>query len=223
MLRRILQGDPGKESRFRDFEGRLPPLSAWAYLPASIASTIRFKATGTRAAVPWLGYRGARRIAQIVKPGTRVLEFGAGRSTIWFARRGAEVLSVETSDKWMSLVEGWLAEIPGHKVKIVCAEPPYRSEVLSDSLAGREFDFALVDGEARDAAMRIALPVVRPGGHVYLDNADVQDTAHRTARELLLASGKSEWFVDFTPFHVFVSTGILVKKDPVQTVPPGLT
>lgn len=208
MLRRILQGDPGKESRFRDFEGRLPPLAAWAYLPASIASTIRFKATGTRAAIPWLGYRATRRIAQIIRPGTRVLEFGAGRSTIWFARRGAEVLSVETRAEWMSLVEGWLAEIPGHKVKIVHAEPPYRSDIL----AGQEFDFALVDGEARDSAMRLALPAVRPGGYVYLDNADVQDAAHRTARDLVLASGKSEWFVDFTPFHVFVSTGVLVKK-----------
>jgi hypothetical protein len=213
VLRRILQGDPGKESRFRDFEGRLPPLSAWTYLPASIASTIRFKATGTRAAIPWLGYRATRRIARIVRPGTRVLEFGSGLSTVWFARRGVEVLSVEARQEWVSQVEEWLAKIPGHKVRIVCAEPPYQSDFLADFVAGQEFDFALVDGDGRDSAMRAALSAVRPGGYLYLDNADVQEASHRAARDLALASGPSEWFVDFTPFHVFVSTGILVKKN----------
>jgi hypothetical protein len=73
------------------------------------------------------------------------------------------------------------------------------------------FDFALVDGDGRDSAMETALAVVRPGGYVYLDNADVPWDSHRTARELALSSGPAEWFVDFTPFAVFVSTGVLVR------------
>jgi len=115
MLRRILKGDASKESRFRDFEGRRPPLGAWPYLAASIASTVRFKLTGSRAALPWLGYRATRRIARIVGPGTRVLEFGSGLSTVWFARRGAEVLSVDAHEEWVGRVNDWLAGIPGHK------------------------------------------------------------------------------------------------------------
>jgi predicted O-methyltransferase YrrM len=207
MLRRILQGDPGKASRFRDFEGRLPPLGAWLYLPVSVASTLRFKLTGVRAAIPWLGYRAIRRIAGLVGPGTRVLEFGSGFSTVWLARRGADVLSIETQDEWADRVEGHLAGVPGHKVRILRAEPPY----TPDLLAGETFDFALVDGDGRDSAMATALSVVRPGGYVYLDNADVAWDTHRAARDLALRSGAVEWFVDFTPFHVFVSTGVLIR------------
>lgn len=207
MLRRILQGDPGKPSRFRDFEGRLPPPGAWLYLPVSLASTLRFKLTGMRAAIPWLGYRATRRLAGLIGPETRVLEFGSGFSTVWLAQRGAEVLSIETRDEWAIRVESHLAAIPGHKVRILRAEPPYSLDLV----AGGEFDFALVDGEGRDSAMAIALAVLRPGGHVYLDNADVPWDTHRTAREMALHSGAAEWFTDFTPFHVFVSTGLLVR------------
>jgi SAM-dependent methyltransferase len=207
VLRRISQGDPGKASRFRDFEGRLPPLSAWPYFPVSVASTLRFKLTGARAAIPWLGYRVTRRIAGLVGPDTRVLEFGSGFSKIWFAKRGAEVLSIETRHEWAARAEDLLAGIPGHNVRIVRAEPPYTPELL----AGEEFDFALVDGEGRGSAMATALSVLRPGGHVYLDNADVPWESHRAAREMALRSGPAEWFTDFTPFHVFVSTGVLVR------------
>lgn len=210
MLRRILQGDPGKPSRFRDFEGRLPPWDAWPYLLPSLASTLRFKLTGGRAAIPWLGYRAVRRIAGLVGPGTRVLEFGSGLSTVWFARRGARVLSFEVRDEWAARVRTLLAGVPGHEARVVSLAPPYTAVLL----AGEEFDFALVDGDGRDSAMAAALAAVREGGHVYLDNADVPEDSHRTARDLALRGGSAEWFVDFTPWHVFVSTGILIRVGP---------
>ena len=66
-------------------------------------------------------------------------------------------------------------------------------------------------GGGYDSAMATALSVIRPGGYVYLDNADVPQDSHRAARDMALRRGPAEWFVDFTPFHVFVSTGILVR------------
>jgi predicted O-methyltransferase YrrM len=210
VLDRILRGDPRKTSRFRDFEGCVPPPAAWLHLPRSVLSTARFKLTGHRPERPWLGYRGVRRLAGLVRPGTRVLEFGAGMSTVWFARRGAEVTSVEAIPAWHSRVERMLAAVPGHRVTLVLAAPPYSQELL----AGREFDLALVDGDGRDSAMEAALACVRPGGHVYLDNADVQEPAHQAARRMALAAGEPQWFTDFTPTQVFVSTGLLVRLRP---------
>lgn len=205
---RILRGDPGKQSRFRDFEGRRPPLVGWLYLLPSLASTVRFKLTGKRPIRPWLGYRATRRIAELVGRDTKVLEFGSGLSTVWFARRGARVLSFEAREDWRRYVESLLAIMPSHKARVVLAKPPYGGDLVGD----QRFDFALVDGEARDSSMAIALAAVRPGGWIYLDNADVRDSAHQAARRLLLASGPAEWFTDFTPSHVFVSTGVLVRK-----------
>jgi predicted O-methyltransferase YrrM len=206
-IQRVLRGDPGKSSRFCDFEGRRPPAGAWAYLPRSLGSTLRWKLLRTRSPTPWLGYRAIARIRSLVRPGTRVLEFGAGMSTVWFARRGAEVVSVESDPTWRSDVEGMLSKLPSHGARVILQGPPYPPGFLE----GHGFDFALVDGGDRAAAMEIALAAVRPGGHVYLDNADVAYPDHRAARALALARGEAEWFVDFTPFHVFVSTGLLVR------------
>jgi hypothetical protein len=206
VLERILRGDPGKESRFRDFEGRLPPPQAWLYLPRSLGSALRWKLLHRRGAIPWLGYRGIRRIASIVGPGTRVLEFGAGMSTLWFARRGAEVLSVEADRAWFETLQTTIRRKSLDRVRLQHATPPYRPGLID----GQGFDFALVDGEDRAGAMQLALSSVRPGGYVYLDNADVPWPGHRSARDQALAQGEADWFVDFTPFHVFVSTGLLV-------------
>lgn len=203
---RILRGAPGKPSRFRDHDGRLPPPSAWAYLPRCLASTLLFKLSGRRPEAPWLGYRGIRRLRQLAGPGVRVLEFGAGMSTLWFARRGCHVLSLETDAAWLQRVSDGLAGVPGHHVRLELAVPPYGPATAR----GETFDLALVDGAARVQAAEVALRAVRPGGHVYLDNADVPE--YREGRERLLAEGSPEWFVDFTPTHVYVSAGLLVKK-----------
>jgi predicted O-methyltransferase YrrM len=140
-------------------------------------------------------------------------------STIWFARRGAEVLSIEADAAWFERVRGMLSRVPGHRVRLRCESPPYGPELLG----GERFDFALIDGEDRAGAMRIALAAVRPGGFVYLDNADVPWSGHRSARDQALTRGRAEWFVDFTPFHVFVSAGLLVQlpADPQANQRPG--
>lgn len=207
MLRRLLQGDPGKRSRFRDFEGHLPPPAAWLFFPQSVASTLRWKLLRQRSVRPWLGYRAARRIASIVTTGTRVLEFGSGMSTIWFARRGAQVLSYEADPRWYAEVSEALSRVPGHQARIELQLPPYRADLLQ----GQSFDFALVDGADRDGAALAALAAVESGGHIYLDNADVPLPDHHQARAKLTGSGTVEWFTDFTPDHVFVSTGLLVR------------
>ena len=53
------------------------------------------------------------------------------------------------------------------------------------------FDFALVDGYRRDVAVSTAIRKVRPGGFVYLDNSDVPDAEHSSARSILLGAAKS--------------------------------
>ena len=75
------------------------------------------------------------------------------------------------------------------------------------------FDFALVDGYRRDVAVSTAIRKVRPGGFVYLDNSDVPDAEHSSARSILLGAAKSapEYFTDFAPCVPAVTQGILVR------------
>jgi predicted O-methyltransferase YrrM len=211
MIRRVLQGDPRKISRVHDFEGRVPPAAAWLYLPLSLATTLLFKLFGWRAPLPWLGFRAIRRLKRIAVPGARVLEFGSGMSTLWFAKRGVEIVSIEIDPAWHQAVRERLGEISNPAARVLLEAPPYAA--LASRLGGG-FDLALIDGEARDEAAAVAVSLVRPGGYFYLDNADVPLDSHRRARDTLLAAGPAEWFTDFTPLQVTVNTGLLVQRRP---------
>ena len=62
-------------------------------IPHSVATTIWLKLTGRRPETPWLGYRAVKCLDELIEPDWRILEFGSGMSTSWFARRCASVLS----------------------------------------------------------------------------------------------------------------------------------
>ena len=59
---------------------------------------------------------------------------------------------------------------------------------------------------------RTAVRVVRPGGHVYVDNSDVPDIDHRSAVATLLeAAAGVERFIGLCPGTVAVNQGLLIR------------
>ena len=91
-------------------------------------------------------------------------------STIWFARRVAKIVSIETDAEWHGRVTA-LLQNRGLSERVEPGWFPKLGGSVVD--ASRGFDFALVDGTSRDVATALALSVVRPGGYIYLDNSDV--------------------------------------------------
>ena len=77
------------------------------------------------------------------------------------------------------------------------------------------FDLAIVDGFQRAAGMRAALPKVRPGGYIYLDNSDnsvSSDDSRYAEDELLIRSaGPPRYIVGFPPSSLAASEGLLVR------------
>lgn len=54
--------------------------------------------------VPWFTYSATRYLSSIVQSNYRVLEFGAGNSTLWWAERVSEVITVEHDPNWADKV-----------------------------------------------------------------------------------------------------------------------
>lgn len=50
--------------------------------------------------VPWFTYPATRYLAKLVRPHWRVLEYGSGNSTRWWAKRVQEVVAVEHDPDW---------------------------------------------------------------------------------------------------------------------------
>ena len=133
-------------------------------------------------AAPWITRQACELLDQWLKPLYVGIEWGSGRSTLWFARRVAHLTSIEHDATWYDRVQ---AELDRQDVRNV----EYRLASINAADAGsyvdagrgpvESLDFALVDGKLRDACTRVAMDRLRPGGLLVLDNAE-QFIPHRS-------------------------------------------
>jgi predicted O-methyltransferase YrrM len=188
-------------------------VASWSSVPLTVAETALQVAFGYRRTAPWISYRAARTLGRLIQPQWRILEFGAGMSTVWFASRAHYVLSIESDTRWYQQVAEML-----HVRGLANVQLEYRqsSNVAGyaslPGIADSSFDLALIDGIYRDRCVPPCLQKVRPGGYIYLDNTDQPD--HCQAAEAALLATNLEWhryFTDFSPGLVIVTQGLLAK------------
>jgi predicted O-methyltransferase YrrM len=125
---------------------------------------------------PWLTPEANRLLDQALRPDFNGLEFGSGRSTLWFAARLGKLTSVEHNPEWYDRVKHMLAERGISNVEYVLApenekvdgQPAYA--LAADRFAGESLDFILIDGILRDDCVNRALPKLRPGGMLVIDD-----------------------------------------------------
>jgi len=120
-------------------------------------------------ALPWLTFDAIRAIDKHLVPGSRLFEYGSGHSTLYWAQRGVWVHSMEDHAGWFEMARSKLAALPNAKVSFATDEQGYVHGI--DAVEG-DFDVVLVDGAFRMACIEAALPRVRPGGLLVVDNTD---------------------------------------------------
>jgi len=121
---------------------------------------------------PWLVSSVVHFLEGWLKPTDDIVEFGSGRSTLWFSQRVRSVLSVEHNKEWYESVQSRISARNISNVKLIYnsqTEEQYVSlvqEVYPDTA-----DMILVDANYRDHCVLWALEHLRPGGILVLDNA----------------------------------------------------
>jgi hypothetical protein len=132
--------------------------------------------------VPWYTYPAIEFLKQFDFSGKRVFEYGSGNSTVFWSRRAASVISVEDEEKWVEQMRPRLSANC-----TLLHEPDLRRypEVIHDHRDG--FDIIIVDGPGRAhtrmKCARAALPHLKPGGLIILDNSDWVPETARVLRE----------------------------------------
>jgi hypothetical protein len=140
--------------------------------------------------VPWWTYGAVDAVeawlAARWRP-VRVFEYGSGASTLWLARRVDQVHSVEHDAAFAAVLVPALAPFPAVALRVV---PPVASTTPAvpsakegqqgldfaayvaaiDDVPG-EFDLVVIDGRARAACLRRAVPRLAPGGVIVFDNS----------------------------------------------------
>lgn len=146
----------------------------------------------SRLDLPWWTYPAIAEVdADLARRGgqARVFEYGSGASSVWLGRRAAEVHSVEHSGDFVDHLTPALAEVPSVHLRHV--EAPQRGDqarvqsqrhghegldfadyVASIDRVGGTFDLIVVDGRARSACLRQAIPHLAEDGIIVFDNSN---------------------------------------------------
>jgi hypothetical protein len=141
--------------------------------------------------LPWWTYAVIEWLATVLRGDERVLEFGAGNSTLWLAARVADVTAVEHDERWSRRIAS--LGLPNVTVLfrsssagiVSQGSDPYIGVLVE--LPRSRFDVIVVDGVARDRCLAAVPDLLATGGIVLLDNADRPDLG--PSIESLEASG----------------------------------
>jgi hypothetical protein len=131
--------------------------------------------------IPWYTYPAVEYLEQLDFSGCSVFEYGAGNSTLFWAARAGQVISVEDDEGWHRLM---LSKVPANCRLIHQEDLARYVDAIEEFPAG--FDVIVVDGAARGLTRlkcaRAAVPYLKPGGMIILDNADWLPESARTLR-----------------------------------------
>jgi predicted O-methyltransferase YrrM len=128
---------------------------------------------------PWIDPTMVRLLETLILPEDRGIEWGSGRSTLWFASRMKSLISVESDPQWHASVRGKLDGAGATNVDYRLVElgddasetSPYVRVI--DEVPDGGLQFALVDGYVRDWCAIRAADKLAPGGILVLDNANI--------------------------------------------------
>jgi predicted O-methyltransferase YrrM len=161
---------------------------------------------------PWLTRHAIELLKHLLRPQDVGLEFGAGRSTLWFAARVAKLTSVEDNADWHRRVRDRLSELGLANVEIRhCPRDAAESSQAAsaayvrviDEFANESLDFVLIDGIYRNHCAAGAAAKVKAGGLIVIDNAHwflPSDSHTPTSRDLPEGPADAVWqqFIDGT-------------------------
>lgn len=163
-----------------------------------------------------MGNRHREKIRSLMRPGSRVLEWGAGGSTVWLVANlpdGAMLTSVEHDPKWFHTVREYIGAVPQVRLLLREANGPLGGNATIEeedpgplhsfvhAVDGEQFDVILVDGYARSACLGQARQLLAPGGVVLLH--DAQRAWYVEAKNIFTAYGHLGSCSDYPSPHLW--------------------
>ena len=120
--------------------------------------------------LPWMNLQAVRFYGRLLQPNTRVLELGAGKSTIWLGRHGLEVIAYEHDESWANEVNDWITEYGLSNVEVITASDG-PADLISQH-PPESFDIVVIDGIDRFKCCEEILKheILKKGGWLIYDD-----------------------------------------------------
>lgn len=162
--------------------------------------------------LPWVTYPAIEFLRRRLRADMSVFEYGSGGSTLWWAKRVSEVVSVEHDRSWFEKLS---SSIPANVslFHIELNDGGRYSRKIAEY--NGKFDIVVVDGRDRVNCLKNSLRALNPGGVIVLDNSDRPQYA--AGVEWLMANGfRKIEFVGMAPIvHSKNETAIFYRDDNV--------
>jgi len=156
--------------------------------------------SSTTESLPWITFGAIDHLKKIVRPEMTVFEYGSGGSTLFWASRVKNIVSVEHDKGWFERMRGKLGDAAASNVQYLLIEPVadaqfrmkdfenpdayissdenytgknFEAYVKSiDRYPDGHFDVVVVDGRARPSCIKHAIPKLKRDGWLVVDNSD---------------------------------------------------
>lgn len=120
---------------------------------------------------PWLTQKANKWLSKNLNKSMVGLEFGSGRSTLWFANNSKYIHSIETNKVWYDKIINTQEYLSKNNLKIYFCEEILENYLkLLDSFESRKFDYILVDGKFRDHTALRSIKILKNKGFLIIDN-----------------------------------------------------
>lgn len=135
--------------------------------------------------IPWFTYPSIDFLKDRLNNQMTVFEFGSGNSTLFFAKRVKEVISVETDLIWFNKIKNSLTP----NSTLIYFDEHHSENKYSEiiSTTNKKFDVIIIDAIERVEACFISPNFLTPAGVIILDNSERNE--YQEGVNFLLKSG----------------------------------
>lgn len=123
--------------------------------------------------LPWWNVAATREIANFLsmRSAAKVLEYGAGASTMWLAKRCESIVSVEHDKRWLDTFKRQTAGQPNVKLLYRPIEDGRDAYVRAIREFDEQFDLIVIDGRHRSACLKEAESRLKRNGVIVFDDS----------------------------------------------------
>ena len=123
--------------------------------------------------IPWYTYPAIEYISQFDFSNKTIFEFGCGYSSLFWAKRAKNVISIEDNPNWF---EKWQKEFNEENLDIRWRDEGeiYENAVFEDE---QKYDVIIIDGKRRFQCAQTAVEKLADGGMIILDDSDRVNTS----------------------------------------------
>lgn len=147
----------------------------FAYLSGYWRSTFKRAAvTKSGLPLPWYTYSAIDFLRHREFKNKKILEFGGGQSTLWWAERADSVLTLEGDKDWFDQIKsGMPSNVDLHHVSMLSKEENVSAvEAILAKQEASKYDVIIIDGLYRFEMIQVALTHLNEHGVIICDNAE---------------------------------------------------